>query len=149
MYGMWIIVIGLIIIAGIISLMPYLIVSRRHKKDRYVYGYSDYAGWYIGAGIVAFIAFICIFPSIFIPIEAKNELQRFENDRVAITQLMEAVPASSPDRAALINKVTELNQWLTSARASKQTYGIFSAYVYLDLRESKVPLITIVFPSSL
>lgn len=74
-------------------------------------------------GVVAFVALLVI---IICSLEVPREIKSFKNYDEII-----AIAYNNEDenfKTAMNLKVIEMNQWLADARASEETYGIFSFY---------------------
>jgi hypothetical protein len=81
--------------------------------------------------IFAIVAFISLIAAIVNPIVAKQEVTEFNYTKQMVIETVDK--GSNEQNYAVTNTVIEMNKWLADARASKDFYGIFSAYYLLDL----------------
>lgn len=81
------------------------------------------------------IVFLVIFILLAVvpPLCAKQEYIEFVNTKEMVELVYE--DDGSIENAGLTSKIIEVNNWLAKARASKETYGDWSMYYYLDLNE--------------
>ena len=71
--------------------------------------------------------------AIILPLQAKKEYTIYISTQEMVEEIYNE--NSTLENAGLTNKIIELNNWLTRARASKETYGNWSMYYNLNLNE--------------
>lgn len=76
---------------------------------------------------------ILIGTAIILPLQAKKEYTTYISTQEMVEEIYNE--NSTLENAGLTNKIIELNNWLTRARASKETYGNWSMYYNLNLNE--------------
>jgi hypothetical protein len=84
--------------------------------------------------ILCIAVFIFLMWSICDPISVRTELAKWEE----FTAIAEEVMTSSTneiERAGIVNKMLEYNEWLAKARASQKIWGNWSSYYNFDLPE--------------
>lgn len=81
--------------------------------------------------ISAFVLVIFMLCAIFIPLECQAAAARWTEFAPMVEQLINS--GSDLSNIAITPKIIEYNDWLASARASQNTYGIFSPYYNIDL----------------
>jgi hypothetical protein len=109
----WSIVLGVSLILGIVSNIMYL-------------KYYDIEILTLVLCTVFYgLAFVIVLTMAIIPITYRQEINTFKEYE---TLLEEVYDGGSVEDTAINVQVIELNKWLSSAKASKQTYGIFSFY---------------------
>ena len=83
---------------------------------------------------------LCVAVSVFLlvniinPLCVRTEIAEWEE----FTAIAEEVMTSSTnevERAGIVNKMLEYNEWLAEARASQRLWGNWSSYYYFDLPE--------------
>lgn len=85
-----------------------------------------------GVSIVAGVAsFILLLVSIFVPITARAEVNYFIAQKEYVELAVEN--GSDLENIAITQTIIEQNTWLSQAKASKCTYGVFSRYYGVDL----------------
>ena len=113
----WLIILAIFVIIGLIMILGNIL---------------DW--WYLDDNIIVFMtniiswcgAFVILLVIIIIPLEVKQELNKFE-------QYQELIEASYSEEETELNfamniQVIELNTWLAEAKSYEETYGIFSFY---------------------
>lgn len=83
---------------------------------------------------------ILILVSIFVPIGAKREVQEYEYNKEYI-EFSLATVQDDRDYLTITGDILEYNKWLAQAKASVDTFGIFSGYYGLveDLEPIRLP----------
>ena len=84
--------------------------------------------------ILCFAIFVFLMWSIIDPLHVRTELAEWEE----FTAIAEEIMASSTnelERAGIVNKMLEYNEWLADARASQKLWGNWSSYYNFDLPE--------------
>lgn len=74
-------------------------------------------------------------PAIYLPIEKKAELKEFNNAKVMVQEICDNGNIVDSFNAA--TTAQKYNSWLAKAKASKETYGVFSSYYCLDLENTE------------
>jgi hypothetical protein len=64
----------------------------------------------------------------------RTELVQWE-EFTAIAKEVMASSTNEMERAGIVNKILEYNEWLADARASQRLWGNWSSYYNLDLPE--------------
>lgn len=110
------------------------ILQKHYKKSKFWYKvWSDYEMLRTIIFVVLCIAiFIFLMWSIVDPLWVRTELAEWEE----FTTIAEEIMASSTnemERAGVVNKMLEYNEWLADARASQKLWGNWSSYYNFDL----------------
>ncbi len=130
MYNLWYLVIACIpvLIVGIILWAC---------SKRYSWLSSKGTTLEITGIITTFIAIvfltILILLAVILPLCAKEEYTTYISTQEMVEEIYNE--NSTLENAGLTNKIIELNNWLTKARASKEIYGNWSMYYALNLNE--------------
>jgi hypothetical protein len=111
-------------------------LQKHYKKSKFWRkAWSDYEAF---RGVIFTILCIAVFVfliwNICEPLSARIELAQWEE----FTVIAEKVVASSTneiERAGVVNKILEYNEWLADARASQKLWGNWSSYYNVDLPE--------------
>ena len=111
-------------------------LQRHYKKSHFWYKvWSDYELLREVVFVILCIAvFVFLMWNIFAPFSAYTKLVEWEE----FTTIAEEVMASSTnelERAGIVNKMLEYNEWLADARASQRLWGNWSSYYNFDLPE--------------
>ena len=111
-------------------------LQKRHKKSRFWYkAWSDYEMLRSIIFVILCIAVIIfLLVGIISPLYVRTELAEWEE----FTAIAEEIMASSTneiERAGIVNKMLEYNEWLADARASQKLWGNWSSYYNFDLPE--------------
>lgn len=129
MYAVWWLVIsfGVLLLLSIISIVIGYNISEKTIYD---------ADWLLFTGVqmsvITSIAFIItLLFAILMPLQARKEYNEYINTYELVQELYDN--DKTLENAGLTLKVIELNQWLTSAKASNKTYGNWSMYCTIDL----------------
>ena len=85
-------------------------------------------------GILCVAVFILLLVNIINPLCVRTELAEWE-EFIVIAEDVMASSTNEVERAGVVNKVLEYNQWLAEARASQKLWGNWSSYYYFDLPE--------------
>lgn len=111
-------------------------LQKHYKKSRFWYKV-----WYdyellreVIFAILCIAVFVFLMWNICDPLCVRTELAQWEE----FTAIAEEVMASSTnemERAGIVNKILEYNEWLADARASQKLWGNWSSYYNLDLPE--------------
>ena len=111
-------------------------LQKHYKRSKFWYkAWSNYdmlRGVIFGVLCVA--VFIFVMWNICDPLCVRIEITKWEE----FTAIAEEVMASSTnemERAGVVNKVLEYNEWLAKARASQKLWGNWSSYYNIDLPE--------------
>ena len=113
-----------------------VILQKHHKRSRFWYKvWSDY-------DLLRFITFILLCVAVFVflmwsicdPFYVRTELAEWE-EFTAIAKEVMASSNNEIERAGIVNKMLEYNEWLADARASKKLWGNWSSYYNFDLPE--------------
>ena len=110
------------------------ILQKHYKKSRFWYKvWSNYEMLrYIIFVILSIAVFIFLMWNICSLLCVRTELVKWEE----FTNIAEKVMASSTnemERAGIVNKMLEYNEWLAEARASQKLWGNWSSYYNFDL----------------
>ena len=133
MYNLWWVLIGL----GILTILGivFTIICNRKESE-----YHSLACWeimfYISLvfTIVCGIALLCIIPlSIELPLKAKREYKEYLYNRQMIEMMYNSGGNIDFKNVGLNNKIIEVNQWVSQAKASKAQYGNWSKYCVIDV----------------
>ena len=111
-------------------------LQKHYKKSRFWYKvWSDYEILRtIVFTILCIVVIIFLLVSIINPLCVRTELAEWEE----FTTIAEEIMASSTneiERAGVVNKMLEYNEWLADARASQKLWGNWSSYYNFDLPE--------------
>ena len=132
MYGGWILAIAF----GCATVVLFALGMIFFHLDKTIYVYSSYR---IGIAYKVFITLsmfflmlliiVCITCGVTI-ITSKEELQLFEETKDMVEDIYEN--GSDLDNIGITQTIIEKNQWLARVRVSKEIYGVFSQYYYID-----------------
>ena len=127
MYNLWYVVFALIpiLIIGITLLISSNFTTSVEKEV----ALEGSGGGITVITIVALIILIGL--AITLPLQAKQEYETYISTQEMVEEIYDE--DSTLENAGLTNKIIELNNWLTKARASKEVYGNWSMYYLLDL----------------
>ena len=111
-------------------------LQKHYKKSKFWYKvWSDYEILRCAIFAILCIAvFVFLMWNIVDPLHVRTELAEWEE----FTNIAEEVMTSSTnemERAGIVNRVLEYNEWLAEARASKKLWGNWSSYYNFDLPE--------------
>ena len=111
-------------------------LQKHYKKRRFWYKvWSDYELLReVIFGILCVAVFVFLIWNICDPFCVRTEIAEWEE----FTAIAEEVMASSTnemERAGIVNKMLEYNEWLADARASQKLWGNWSSYYNFDLPE--------------
>jgi hypothetical protein len=111
-------------------------LQKNYKRKKFWYkAWSDYETLRSIVFVILCIAVIMfLLVSIIIPLCVRTELAEWKE----FTTIAEEIMASSTneiERAGIVNKMLEYNEWLADARASQKLWGNWSAYYNFDLPE--------------
>ena len=111
-------------------------LQKHYKRSHFWYKvWSDYeTHCAIVFAILCIAVFVFLMWSIVTPLHVRTELAEWEE----FTAIAKEVMASSTDeieRAGVVNKMLEYNEWLADARASQKLWGNWSSYYNFDLPE--------------
>ena len=111
-------------------------LQKHHKKSHFWYRvWSDYELLREIIFVIFCIAvFVFLLVNIINPLHVRTELVEWEE----FTTIAEEIMASSTnemERAGIVNKMLEYNEWLADARASQKLWGNWSSYYNFDLPE--------------
>lgn len=111
-------------------------LQKHYKKSRFWYKvWSDYELLRaIVFAIICIAVFMFLMWNIVDPLCVRTELAEWEEFATIAKEVM----ASSTDdieRAGVVNKMLEYNEWLADARASQKLWGNWSSYYNFDLPE--------------
>lgn len=122
MFGLWYVVISFVVVAilGIVGLI----------LDKYC-DYVELSASALAAGLLGGI--ISTASAIFVPIECKKELVRFEQQSEYIAMIVEN--GTDLENIAISQTVIEQNEWLAGAKADIEIYGCWSGYYGLGIEE--------------
>lgn len=129
MYNLWYLVFACIpiLIIGVILLISSNFTTSIEKETTLT----------CSGGIITIITIavlvILIGIAIILPLQAKKEYTIYISTQEMVEEIYNE--NSTLENAGLTNKIIELNNWLTRARASKETYGNWSMYYNLNLNE--------------
>lgn len=111
-------------------------LQKHYKKGHFWYKvWSDYE---MLRGII--LAIICIALFVFLilgicePLCVRAELAEWE-EFITIAEEVIASSTNEIERAGIVNKMLEYNEWLADARASQKLWGNWSSYYNFDLPE--------------
>ena len=111
-------------------------LQKHHKKSRFWYKvWSDYE---MLRGVI--FAILCIAVLIFLtwsiadPIHVRTELAEWKEFTIIAEEVMTS-STNEIERAGIVNKMLEYNEWLADARASQKLWGNWSSYYNFDLPE--------------
>ena len=130
MYNVWWIFIGFAsIIAVLLISMLIVIIYNKIQYDDIYCAYIPISLAISGIMLIGFVVSLAV--AITNPLAAKKEYSEY----IRTYELVEDIYDSNQtiENVGLTNKVIELNQWLASARADKETYGNWSIYYAIDL----------------
>ncbi len=123
MNGFWILFIVSLVVIGVISL----------ALSKWDFDYSSVFElfWLVSLVLTTMLAAICLICAILIPIGCANEIAYWKEFSNIISTMYEE--SSELADINFIGQIAEYNSWLANAKASQETYGIFSGYWKLDL----------------
>jgi hypothetical protein len=84
--------------------------------------------------ILCIAVFVFLIWSICEPLSVRIELTQWK-EFTAIAEQVMASSTNEMERAGVVNKILEYNEWLADARASQKLLGNWSSYYNVDLSE--------------
>jgi hypothetical protein len=111
-------------------------LQKHYKKSRFWYKvWSDYEMLRcVIFTIICIAVFIFLIWNIVDPICVRTELAEWE-EFTAITKEIMTSSTNEIERAGIVNKMLEYNEWLAEARASQKLWGNWSSYYNFNLPE--------------
>lgn len=111
-------------------------LQRHYKKSHFWYKvWSDYELLREVIFVILCIAvFVFLLVSIINPLCVRTELAEWE-EFITIAEEVMASSTNEIERAGIVNKMLEYNEWLAEARASQKLWGNWSSYYNFDLPE--------------
>jgi hypothetical protein len=109
-------------------------LQKHYKKSRFWYkAWSDYDMLRSVIFAILFIAvFIFLMINILNPLLVRTELTQWEEFTIIAEEVMTS-STNEIERAGVVNKMLEYNEWLADARASQKLWGNWSSYYNFDL----------------
>lgn len=111
-------------------------LQKHYKKSKF--WYKVWSDWEMLRGVIftilCIVVFVFLMWSIINPLHVRTELAEWEE----FTAIAEEVMTSSTnevERAGIVNRMLEYNEWLADARASQKLWGNWSSYYNFDLPE--------------
>lgn len=137
MFGLWWIFIGAIscgVLTFVINIITNTIGNRRNGcaglyPDEWVCGWVTL----IAATVVDLAIFLPI--CIFLPIEAHKKVIKYRYDYEMVQEVV--LNGKDLENIKITEKILEYNNWLSEARADKETWGNWSIYYKEDLDSLK------------
>ena len=109
-------------------------LQKRYKRSHFWYKvWSDYETLRgVIFAVLCIVVFVFLLVCIINPLFVRTELAEWEE---FITIAEEVMTSSTNDieRAGVVNKMLEYNEWLANARASQKLWGNWSSYYNFDL----------------
>lgn len=111
-------------------------LQKHYKKSHFWYKvWADYEILRTVIFVILCIAvFVFLMWSIVDPLHVRIELAEWEEFIIIAEEVM-ASSTNEIERAGIVNKMLEYNEWLAEARASRKLWGIWSSYYSFDLPE--------------
>jgi hypothetical protein len=111
-------------------------LQKHYKKSKFWYkAWSDYELLRDVIFVILCIAvFVFLLVSIINPLYVHIELAEWE-EFITIAEEVMASSTNEMERAGIVNKMLEYNEWLAEARASQKLWGNWSSYYNFDLPE--------------
>lgn len=111
-------------------------LQKHYKKKRFWYkAWSDYEILRsVIFAILCVVVFVFLMWSVCDPFCVRTELAQWE-EFAAIAEEVMASSTNEIERAGVVNKMLEYNEWLADARASQKLWGNWSSYYNFDLPE--------------
>ncbi len=111
-------------------------LQKDYKKSHFWYKvWSDYEMLRSIIVVILCIAvFVFLMWSIIDPLHVRTEIAEWE-EFAAIAEEVMASSTNEIERAGVVNKMLEYNEWLADARASQKLWGNWSSYYNFDLPE--------------
>jgi hypothetical protein len=111
-------------------------LQKHYKKSHFWYKvWSDYEILRtIVFAILCIVVIIFLLVSIFNPLCVRTELTEWEEFTVIAEEIMTS-STNEMERAGVVNKMLEYNEWLADARASQKLWGNWSSYYNFVLPE--------------
>jgi hypothetical protein len=111
-------------------------LQKHYKKSHFWYkAWCDYEILRdVIFAILCVAVFVFLIWSIADPLSVRTELAQWE-EFTAIAKEVMGSSTNEMERAGVVNKILEYNEWLADARASQRLWGNWSSYYNLDLPE--------------
>ena len=111
-------------------------LQKHYKRSRFWYkAWSDYELLRDVIFVILCIAVIIfLLVSIITPLHVCTELAEWEEFTIIAKEVM-ASSTNEIERAGIVNKMLEYNEWLANARASQKLWDNWSSYYNFDLPE--------------
>lgn len=132
MWNLWWIVIAIAILT-IIETIFVISVKIASNIDGISYELYDFAIWSCLTYIISFIGVIMVILMLSKQLEARTNYQEFIYTQQMVNEIYIGDEYTQLENAGLNNKIIEINQWLTKAKASKKQLGNWSVYCTVDI----------------
>ena len=111
-------------------------LQKHYKRSKFWYkAWFDYETLRnVVFGILCVAVFVFLLVSIINPLSVRTELAEWEEFIIIAEEVM-ASSTNEMERAGIVNKMLEYNEWLADARASQKLWGNWSSYYNFDLPE--------------
>lgn len=127
MFGLWWIFIGLIC-CGVLALFINIIVNTL----KYYFDPSDWDWGWGALAAAAVVALGVLLPlCIFLPIKAHEKVIKYKYDYEMVQEVV--LNGKDLENITITEKILEYNNWLSEAKADKETWGNWSIYYKEDL----------------
>jgi hypothetical protein len=111
-------------------------LQKHYKKSRFWYkvwcDYETLRG--VVFAILCIAVFVFLMWNIVVPLCVRTELAEWE-EFITIAEEVMTSSTNEIERAGIVNKMLEYNEWLAEARASQKLWGNWSSYYNFDLPE--------------
>ena len=110
------------------------VLQKHYKRGRFWYKvWCDYEILRVVVFVILCIAvFVFLMWSICDPLCVRTEIAEWEEFAVIAEEVL-ASSTNEIERAGIVNKMLEYNEWLAEARASQKLWGNWSSYYNFDL----------------
>lgn len=127
-----------IISCGVLTLIINIVTNTiENRKNGYNGLFPDEWDWGWGIlGITAAVALVIFLPlCIFLPIKAHAEVVKYKYDYEMVQEVV--LNGKDLENIKITEKILEYNNWLSEAKADKETWGSWSIYYKEDLDSLK------------
>lgn len=132
MWNLWWIVIAIAILT-IIETIFVISVKIASNRDCTLCELDDFANWSCLIYIISSIGIIMGVLMLSAQLEARRDYQEFVYTQQMVNEIYIGDEYTQLENAGLNNKIIEINQWLTQAKASKKQFGNWSVYCTVDI----------------
>lgn len=142
MFGLWWIFIGLIVVGVIVLMINIIVNTIINRKKGWSSVYPNEWEWGWATLIICGIVSLCIFLPlcIFEPKKAHEKVIKYKYDYEMVQEVV--LNGKDLENIKITETILNYNNWLSKAKADKETWGNWSVYYKEDL-DSLKPIVIV------